>query len=72
VRLGPILGESETYCHGGMITGTYRGAHALTGRRGTTQRVPWSRDYGESDSYVAFTENNGEVRSDIYLGKWVR
>jgi hypothetical protein len=39
---------------------------------GMTQRVTWSWDYGESSSYVAFIENDGELRGDIYSGKWVR
>jgi hypothetical protein len=31
-RHGSILNESETYCLGGMITETHRGAHAFTSR----------------------------------------
>jgi hypothetical protein len=37
-----------------------------------TQRVPRSRYYSESSNYVAFIENDGELRGDIYAGKWVR
>jgi hypothetical protein len=33
LRWFQILEESETHFHGGMITETHRGGHALTGRR---------------------------------------
>jgi hypothetical protein len=33
MRLGSVLDESETHCPDGMITETYHGAHAFTGRR---------------------------------------
>jgi hypothetical protein len=71
-RLDLILDESESYRHGGMTYRDLPWSSCIHWSTGTTQRVPRSRYYGESSSYLSFTENNGELHGNIHLGKWVR